>query len=443
MSLDLKKVLRLAPSSLVEEGASLAVDDLFDEVLPYLPAEIVEAVNAASPKAARHALAQSIVVALSSIMLNVNGRYGGLAYSPHHFVLITGPAGAGKGIIRHGVRTAEEAARIIAKAANPDRGDVETIIVSANASDRGFFDVMTQTGGTAFVVATEVDELVGTRRNEWAGMMSPMLRMGYEHERIQVVRKEFRASVDYPRIACLLSGTPDQIERLFPSMQDGLFSRFEQGSVPPDESWRTPRPTREVEALDLAIDQISQHAVTIAEDQVRREEPLIVSMTDDQWDFLDDTFGALKKGLAAGPLGEMAASVHRHGSMAFRIAMVLTVLRRAHGLSTCGSQITVLDEDVMAAVMMAMLSLRNGLDVYMLVDAGRTPGIAEAGAMRLYEALPVYAYDFTRQEAVRTGQELGLSPRTVDSYLKVLVGLGYLARVPGANGKYKPQKRIL
>ena len=81
--------------------------------------------------------------------------------------------------------------------------------------------------GKGCVFETEADTISGANKQEWGGF-SPVLRKNFSGEDISRSRKtddEF-TEISNPRFSFLTTGTPDQVKRLIPTAQDGLYSRF-------------------------------------------------------------------------------------------------------------------------------------------------------------------------------------------------------------------------
>src|SRR5690606_18783272 len=160
------------------------------------------------------------------------------------------------------------------------------------------------------------------------------LRRAYEHEPIGQLRlnREEVTEVEEPRLACLLSGTPDQLLGLLPNAEDGLFSRFLFHHTHGFDGWLSGRPREEDRAFEGAVERLADVIHEAYAALEGREASLEVEWSDAQWDLHTAVFDAIRRWAdGAGVPDEFTASIHRAGAMAFRIAMVLAVLRRADG----------------------------------------------------------------------------------------------------------------
>ena len=104
--------------------------------------------------------------------------------------------------------------------------------IPANTSSSMLIKHLEDNDGMGAIVESEADTLTGTLKQDWGGY-SDILRKGFHGETItksRVTGMEY-AEVKFPKFSIALTGTPNQLNTLITSVEDGLFSRFSSTSI--------------------------------------------------------------------------------------------------------------------------------------------------------------------------------------------------------------------
>jgi len=230
-----------------------------EKQLPAFPKEIFESLpgllhaitsNADSPEDADLLLLGSLTV-FSACMPNVYGVYGQHEVFPNLFLFVTAKASAGKGrlsLCRRLVEPIHQMMRQQCKAEQeeykmkltqynassdkaheekPEEPPLRTLIIPANNSATGLFQLLKENNEKGLIFETEGDTLAQTFKSEH-GNYSDGFRKAFHHETISYNRRKDREFVELanPQLSALLSGTPKQVSSLIPNAENGLFSRF-------------------------------------------------------------------------------------------------------------------------------------------------------------------------------------------------------------------------
>ncbi len=444
-------VQRLADKAAFSGGQeSRELDDAVDVpevVVDAIPGSAGQIVATSSDPRLHPVLMAAALALASGCLPNVRGLYANRWYSATLFYGLIAPPGANKGLMGRALRAARvldrrlrdesEAAlkALRAQGASPDGSEPVGLILPADASAAGLVQALSQAGRPVVIVETEIDATVGGKSDDWR-QTSPFLRRAGEHEPINVLRKGYATYVDRPEVAVLLAGTPDQLVRLIPSDQDGLYSRFLWLYGIPVEEWISPRPgpgsgdvDRVLEAAGAELDRL--HAALSA-----RERPLEFQLEPRHWDLFDALYSGVKAKVRDAGYGAYVDSiVHRSGVSAFRLAMLLGVLSRldevvAHAPDT----LTASDADVELGLALALVALDHGLRLHGLLPSHRmTGGDTNADVHGLFLDLP--DGEFSRAVAIEIGAALGMATRTADKHLSTLLKSGRLKKA--GHGKYR------
>jgi len=169
----------------------------------------------------------------------VYNLYFGKRNYPYLYSLIVAEAANGKGIVdncplifnkviaRDRGRNREKIRQYeLNKENKPEEPKCRNVIINLNSSSAALLNALDQNDGYGYMFGSEIDTLLTTMRQDW-GNISPILRSIFQHETIGDNRVGSRnKTVDHPKMGLTMCGTKDQLIRLLPSADNGLFTRF-------------------------------------------------------------------------------------------------------------------------------------------------------------------------------------------------------------------------
>ncbi len=179
-----------------------------------------------------------------------------------------------------------------------------------------------------FIFDLEADTLAATGKVEY-GNYFDFLRKIFQHETIS---DSFKINgkpnyVHCPKLAVLLAGTQAQLNRLIPSPEDGLYSRFLLYTHRQLAVWRDVSPCDDEEAVERHFDQLSMRLHQML--RFLAASPTRVKLSKAQWRRLNDVFGTLLAQENISDRDDFQSTIKRYSLIAFRICMVLTSLEKA------------------------------------------------------------------------------------------------------------------
>lgn len=285
---------------------------------------------------------------ISGILPNVHGLYDGQYYTPHLYAYILAPYGSGKGGLRYARQLAEEIhkqrreeAREAEKeyrkqlhefktsntAEEPPRPPKKMLFLPANISKSGLLQLMEENEGKGIVYETEGDTLADAQKTDY-GNFSDMLRKAFHHEPISLFRRtdsEFR-DITRPALAVILSSTHEQYQKLIPTPQNGLFSRFLHYNLTPSQEFKDVF-SPDKNHLPEYFAELGERFTAIYDNLNARPNPILFSLTRAQQIHFLEVFGAWKAEFSEYISRDLEGTVNRLGLICFRLAMILTTLR--------------------------------------------------------------------------------------------------------------------
>lgn len=311
-------------------------------------------------------LLMALLVVLSGVFPNVGGTHGRRRMGLGLFGFIAAPAASGKGLMGWAERLVRVPHRQRVEASRRARAQHEAelaewqrqkrpgeapaapadqrLLFPADTSGAALTQLLADNDGCGIICESEADALTQANAREW-GNFSTTLRKAFHHEPISVARKgPGSTEIPHPALAVLLTGTPQQVQRLMLDVENGLVSRFLFYTYTSEVVWRDM--FDDGPSLDAYYDELGQELATM---MALVGEDVEVRLTPGQ---RQQHFAAFGAWTAATPTDqpERHSSLHRLGLSAFRLAMLLTVLRCfEHGEEVAGMLVCT-DEDFATAM---------------------------------------------------------------------------------------------
>jgi len=301
----------------------------------------------------------------------------------------------------------------------PAQPPMKVLFMPANTSFAKMIYHLSQNGGYGILCETEADTLVNALKQEW-GSYSDLIRKAFHHERVSSSKKTNNEYIEInePRLSVALSGTPSQVIGLIPSSEDGSFSRYMFYAFSAKPEWMDVSPG--VDGLNLN-NYFEQLSLTVAElFDFQNNYPTMFDLSNEQWSRLNLTCEGwlLQTTLFNG--AESSSIVKRLGLIMFRIAMILTIVRKFETMDESPNVICS-DTDFETALQLSQVYLDHSLYLFNNLPRHQKSALSRGGnnKQKFYEDLPAL---FKRTYAVELGKKHGMSVRTVDALLKKLLG---------------------
>lgn len=268
------------------------------------------------------------------------------------------------------------------------------------------------------ILDTEAQSLA-TANGMDCGQFDDMLRKAFEHEDLEssYISHGMRpVSIHFPKLAILLTGTPEQFYQLIENPENGLFSRVLFYTYREHPQWK------EMNGEDTFHDEWYESLSARAFELFRfcMEHPLNFNFTAKQWRRLNEKFGKMLVEVVAEGEDDLQAVVKRHAFIVMRIAMILTRLRLFEK-GDISSRAYCEDIDFETAVSLVITCYEHSRLILTSMSSGKKHILQNPNLKRLFfEALPE---SFTTEDALILAANYGFSKRTVMRYLNEFNGV--------------------
>ena len=433
-----------------------------DHIFELLPDLLKKGCGALNDKREKDIYLTSALGVLSGCMPNVIGSYFERWYHPNLFVFIIGPSGCGKGCLmfvkylgmayhrelvalnkqkkedhekawkRYEVEyTKFKKGKLEDPPLEPKVPAAESLFYPANSSSAMIIQHLENNTDAGIIFEMEADSLGNVLKQDWGGY-SNLLRKAFHHEPISYSRKsnsEF-FEIEHPELSVVISGTPNQVTNLIPTAENGLFSRFIFYTISKEDTWRSIVPREGVTDPHLVHEDLSKEILEMI--HFLKANSTKFTMTKEQWQVLDDT---CEKMFVTTRLdfGEDANSVvKRLGLICFRIAMILSTIRKFEERSK-EDETGCTPADFETAISLTKVYWEHALFMFdgLPKDGDDIFRQKRETKMLFFNALPDR---FMRKEAYAICPKAGISTRTGARYLRDFLKEGLLYQ--SAMGKY-------
>jgi len=245
----------------------------------------------------------------------------------------------------------------------PARPPNKMLFLPANNSKSGFLQLLHENKCRGILFETEGDTLAETLATDY-GNFSDVLRKSFHHEESTFFRRgeqEYRP-LEEPALSVVLSSTFDQMLRLIPTIQNGLFSRFLFYELPGNRQFRNVFDQRK-QVYPEYFAQLGEHFLDLYNNLESREEPIAFSLHPNQQAEFVHRFGEWKDELGEFVGADLDGVVHRLGLISFRIAMIFSTLR-AFGSGTLSDSLSCEQVDFANALTLVSALRKNAINIY-------------------------------------------------------------------------------
>lgn len=406
-----------------------------EEVYSHLPTFLDSVMRSAISPSDRDMLLIGVITVLSSTLDKVSGVYDERIVYPNLYLFVSADAGMGKGTltlcrelvapINAELRAAARLQSAEADSSKEKDTPMLALIIPANSSASAFIKTLADNNGTGLMFETEGDTLSQTLKSDY-GNYSDTLRKAFHHEPVSLCRRKDREflELDCPKLSVVLAGTPGQVRNLIQDSENGLFSRFMFFNIKFERNIRnvfTVTDTRH--SKTEVFRQLGEQYKELL-GKIRRETSAYeVSIPSLLHAHFMDHYNQLNNECCEIIGNRMQGVVRRNGLMAFRIMMVLTIVRHltddCYHLMPEGQPLRLecTDEDYHTSLTIAGTLLYHSAYMFRQLEKPSSSASASNRNDRresLYNMLPDC---FTKQEYLSVVRRLEYSESTCNKWI--------------------------
>ncbi len=315
----------------------------------------------------------------------------------------------------------------------PKEPEYRDVFIPGNSSASFYQVQLCNNGGSGITLETEGETISSMFKSEY-GDYSALWCKSFHHEVAELGRRmdNLRVEAEKPRLAILVTQTPGQLASMFDTAWDsGLGSRFIFYYLPSEKLHFRNVFARKDRSMEDVYKEIGRQFTPLYHAlQQRQGHPIhfVMSQQQEQYflDFFSDTLSERYALLGEGS----EAMVYRFGLMNFRIAMVLSALRRLDQANPFEEKpifdddenAMICDErDFQTAMTMMEAIIEHNSRVFSVLNKEQDNPFANKGIklspveIRLYTALP--DSEFETKDFIAIAKQLSVPERTAERML--------------------------
>lgn len=439
----------IASTKTAKENEPVKMPNFPDVIFPELPEFLQSVLKVTTSNEERDILLLGTLVTLSACFHKLYGVYDGKRVFPNLFLFITAQASAGKGRLVHCKQLVKpihkhfrEQAQVLkqqhelemleynnskgknAKAEKPAKPSEKMLFIPANNSTTGVFQLLFDNDGRGLIFETEGDTLAQAFKSDY-GNYSDGFRKAFHHETISYYRRTDREYVDIenPCLSTVLTGTPKQVSSLIPNAENGLFSRFIFYFMNIQPVWKDVFAISSENGLDDYFDNLGNDFFAFYKTLIANPDIQFCFTAEQQEEFnvffnqIQTTYLSLQ-GL------EYMATVRRLGLVAFRMAMILSVLRIME-TGEISKRIICEERDFKTALEMIKVLVKHGSKVFSELPTEAKLPKNKNQKEKFLDALPA---NFNRQQYLKIAAAMEIPDKTAEGYITNFCKVGLLHR---------------
>ena len=411
-------------NTILSEGADTLITSHFRQ--GQLPWQVEKAISIAPEGEMRDMLLLSLLTNYA-YALPAMRMYHGFphhVYGPELMTMVLAPAASGKGIMNY--------AKQLLQGIENEHG--EFIFLPANTSSAALMSYLQMLKGRGIMMATEIDTLSKALGSSTGGF-SDVLRCMFEHETISKLRKNHEEFIEItdPHFAVLISGTYNQLKPLIKSRENGLMSRFacyvvKQTQDFDDRVWLDAE--EDAVPQDIALYEQLGHELSLRYGWMRRaKHSCYFYLTDAQRKTITRMFRAMYDIYRKSFGNEFDSILKRMPVIMKRIGMILTGLRMDM-TQALPERMVCSEDDFETMILIGHKLLMHSAMMFQMLPENKDAAPGEIGQTliqrQFFDMLPA---DFTKQDAVKQAEVLGVSVRTMEDWLEKMIKQAHIVRV--------------
>lgn len=403
----------------------------------------------------------SALCILSTCFPEVYGIYDRKQVNANLFLFVTAPASAGKGSItavrglgsriqealndeyRQSIEEYESEMALQrdeeGKAPATPKPKRKVLFIPANNSSAKILDQMKSNKNFGVIMDTEADTLSQALKADW-GNFSDIIRKAFHHEPLEMQRKmgDEYIAMERTNLSILLSGTPNQVNNLIRSIENGAFSRFMFYDFPMSEEWRDVFADRGTGLPEVAFRDIGERIFKFQR-LIREMRPspdstddflIQFSLTEAQQAKFNNFFKEQRKLLGSIYGDDILPSLHRLGLIGFRISMILSIISYL-GEPQLPYSLQCSNDHFEAMLDIIACLIQHTAKVFGKLANNKSDQGKDAKRRRFYNSLPK---EFSWSEAKQIGALLTMSEKKAEYALKIFKQDGILKSI--GHGSY-------
>lgn len=380
---------------------------------------------------------------MSCCLPNYYGVYDGDDVTANLYVMIIAPPASGKGVIKNSLdlisRIDEEIRKRSLKeidkvkkankkeSVNSPLPPIEHKIFPGNITSADFYQHLENSKHGALILESEADTISNMLKSDF-GNYSDILRKAFHHETLSISRKieKLYCRIIKPKLSMVISGTPDQLQPLIKSRDNGLFSRFILYNFDEVSSFKNVFEKNDKNYVN-DFQKLEQKLFEFYGFYRKDGRQILFKLDKDQEEYFIKIFSNINDKYEQSFDKNFLPNIRRHALICYRLMMIISLLRNIDNLikSKEGNAVVKCENsDIDLSVELIKCLIDHCYHSYVTLG-----GATNSTTLQDKTFLKKLGSNFTSQEAYEIGKSLGIKKRVVIDKIRQFQDKNLISRV--------------
>ncbi len=287
-------------------------------------------------------------------------------------------------------------------------------------TSKGRFVQSVKSAGDVGVImlTTEIMSITSSVKQDYGHFEDVLLKAAH-HEEISSAFKTDGAKpivASKPHVAVCMSGTQEQFNNFFQTLEAGLFSRFALYTLKQEFEWRSCEPDENETDLDTVFTDLGKELYPMHRKLLER--PVQVKFTHEQWCRHTEHFTRLTQRHRVTEQESTSSILFRNGVLTCRLASLFTIFRQWDDYLLGMDTLTCTDVDFDNALRIAETLLQHSFLLSTALPQSKNAPVAMKKADELEMVLSKLPELFTYSEFIRAAVDMQMSTSSAKRMLK-------------------------
>lgn len=380
---------------------------------------------------------------ISSCLPNYYGVYDGHDVAVNLYIMIIAPPASGKGVIKNSLelinrideeirkRSLKEIDKVkkanTKESVNSPLPPVEHKIFPGNITSADFYQHLENSKHGALILESEADTISNMLKSDF-GNYSDILRKAFHHEILSISRKteKLYGRINNPKLSMVISGTPDQLQPLIKSRDNGLFSRFILYNFDEVSPFKNVFEKNDKSYVN-DFKKLEQKLFEFYGFYRKDGRQILFKLDKDQEAYFTKIFSDINDKYVQNFDQNFLPNIRRHAFMCFRLMMIISLLRNIDNLIESKEENAIVkceNSDIELSIDLIKRLLDHCYHSYVTLG-----GATNSTTLQDKTFLKKLESNFTSQQAYEIGKILGIKKRVVDDKIRQFLDKNLISRV--------------
>lgn len=296
-------------------------------------------------------------------------------------------------------------------------GSHQTLQFFLKSEEKEFQENFYKQKGKGLIFENNLEDALNSKLVE-SGIFSKVMKNTIDRKPVAVTINQQNRLIENPSLSAGFNGSVYDVQQLREAIGGRNLAAFSFYIFDNPGAWESQRPSGREKRLNEAIENVSQKMFLLYEILGKRNQPLFIDLSDDQWEMIDSTFAEKMEIINELKLPTILQTANQYtAKVALKMAAlfgVISAFSKDPDILKNEDRLTPSESDMIAALWLSDTFIKHAIRLFQYIpESGRTNVKGERFS-RFYATLPA---TFNSAEAITIAEKLSIPERTARRYL--------------------------